>query len=143
VRSEFVDCVGDDAEVLVLACGPCHRHGVNDFRRPPKSSATSTAVQGELGISIDRTGEMPRITVESEGHTRAVLVVQRRVLGPAHPDSLDSQVNLAAIVANQGRVAEALPLLTAAIEGYRATHGPDHPMLVERTAIQSRLRGHS
>jgi tetratricopeptide (TPR) repeat protein len=95
--------------------------------------------RSNLAAALNARGRL----AESEGHTRAVLAVQRRVLGTAHPDSLDSQVNLAAIVANQGRVAEALPLLTAAIEGYRTTHGPDHPMLVELTAIQSRLRGHS
>jgi hypothetical protein len=33
-------------------------------------------------------------------------------------------VNLPAMMANQGRNAEAIPLLRDAIEGYRNTHGP-------------------
>jgi hypothetical protein len=37
-------------------------------------------------------------------------------------------------------VAEALPLLTEAIEGFRATHGPDHPMVHELTNVLAQLR---
>jgi hypothetical protein len=78
---------GDDAEVLVLACGPCHRRAVNDFRRPPKNRATFTTVQGEVGMSVDRTGEMPRITVDVPELLVLGLMLQseREELGDTHP----------------------------------------------------------
>ena len=59
-------------------------------------------------------------------HERA-LALQRRVLGPDHPDTLVSLNNLALAYYEAGRVDEALPLHEEA-RGGGGPLGPDHPL---------------
>jgi hypothetical protein len=78
---------------------------------------------------------------EAETRLAQVLEGYRRVHGPRHTATLDVQVDLAATMANQGRNADAVPLLRDAIEGYRSTHGPNHPLVRELAGILAQLGG--
>jgi tetratricopeptide (TPR) repeat protein len=98
--------------------------------------ADTLVTRGSLIAVLNARGRV----AEAERQAVEVLAVRQRVLGRHHPDTLGTQVDLAALRANQGRVAEALPLLTDAIEGYRATHGPDHPMVRELSGVAAQLR---
>ena len=50
-----------------------------------------------------------------------------RVLGPDHPDTLQSRNNLAAAYVAAGRAAEAIPLHERTLAGRERVLGPDHP----------------
>ena len=51
----------------------------------------------------------------------------KRVLGPAHPNTLTSAVNLATSLAKQGKYAEAERMLHAALASLQRVLGPTHP----------------
>ena len=63
---------------------------------------------------------------ESERLTSQTLV-QRRVLGAEHPDTISSMGNLAAIYEKQGSYAEAEPIAASVLAVKRRTLGSDHP----------------
>ena len=56
-----------------------------------------------------------------------LLADYERVLGPDHPDTLNSRNNLAAIYVAAGRSAEAIGLHEQTLADYERTLGPDHP----------------
>jgi eukaryotic-like serine/threonine-protein kinase len=58
---------------------------------------------------------------------RETLLIQRRVLGPEHPDTLNSMSRLAGIYSWQGRNAEAEKLERQALDIERRVFGPDNP----------------
>ncbi len=53
--------------------------------------------------------------------------IQRRVLGPAHPDTLRSMNRLGSILLDEGHLAEAEKLSSETLELRRRVLGPDHP----------------
>ena len=55
------------------------------------------------------------------------LADRERVLGPDHPDTLDSRDNLALAYQAAGRTDEAIPLHEQALAAYERVLGPDHP----------------
>src|SRR5262249_58237923 len=57
--------------------------------------------------------------------TRA-LDLQRRVLGPEHPETLTTQNNVAGLFLDQGKYAEAEPLYRQALEAQGRVLGPEH-----------------
>lgn len=59
-------------------------------------------------------------------HSQA-LAIQRRVLGPEHPDTFLSMGNLADAYARDGKYAEAEPLFNQTVEISRRVLGPEHP----------------
>ncbi|CUS15401.1 unnamed protein product, partial [Tuber aestivum] len=50
-----------------------------------------------------------------------------KVLGPDHPDTLESLNNLALVLRNQGKYGESEGMHRRAIEGFEKVLGPDHP----------------
>jgi hypothetical protein len=56
-----------------------------------------------------------------------LLADQERVLGPDHPDTLNSRNNLAEAYRAAGRAAEAIPLHERTLADREPTLGPDHP----------------
>ena len=56
-----------------------------------------------------------------------MIKAEERVLGPDHPDTLDSCYSLAAGLKEQGKTQEAKEFARRATEGARKTLGPDHP----------------
>jgi tetratricopeptide (TPR) repeat protein len=64
---------------------------------------------------------------ESRKLHEETLRIRRRVLGPAHPDTLESMNNLAATLFCQNRDAEARKLLEEVVEIRARTLGQDHP----------------
>ena len=55
------------------------------------------------------------------------LEIQRRALGPANPDTLRTEIALAATLANEGHDAEAEKLFRETLEIQRRVLGPEHP----------------
>jgi non-specific serine/threonine protein kinase/serine/threonine-protein kinase len=79
---------------------------------------------------------------EAEAINREVLEVRRRTLGPAHPDTLNSMNNLAAVYYRMGRHAEAVELLEDTWRRRCASPdlGPDHAAsLVTRNNLAGNL----
>ena len=56
-----------------------------------------------------------------------VMETRKGVLGQDHPDTLTSQANLAYTWKSQGRVAEAVTMLTYVVSSYAGLFGNDHP----------------
>jgi tetratricopeptide (TPR) repeat protein len=65
---------------------------MNLFPRRPETENTSTTIDGlgEVGISVDRTGEVPQITVNlsEQAALGLMLEAKRDELGDTHPDTL-------------------------------------------------------
>ena len=59
-----------------------------------------------------------------------VLAVRRRVLGPAHPDTLASMTDLAATLSAAGDHPAAITLLEQKVEQCRQAHGPQHQLTI-------------
>jgi hypothetical protein len=59
--------------------------------------------------------------------TREVLDTQRRMLGPEHPNALNTMGNLACSLSGQGRHAEAELMEREVLDIQRRMLGPEHP----------------
>jgi tetratricopeptide (TPR) repeat protein len=57
---------------------------------------------------------------------RESLAIRLKILDPNHPDVTTSQLNLAGVLQDLGRLDEAEPLIRQALEGDRQTHGEQH-----------------
>ena len=64
---------------------------------------------------------------EAEKLDRETLDIQRRVLGPEHPDTLMSMNNLATVLEHEGHYAEAEKLDRETLDIKRRVLGPEHP----------------
>jgi len=81
---------------------------------------------------------MERRYVEAEKLQRETLDIQRRVLGPNHPDTAMSTYNLGGIALHKGKRDEALSLLREAVD-----HGlaPNIALYLEKDPDLELLRG--
>ena len=86
------------------------------IRRPSKPSS-------RLGRTAYLQGKYP----EAEALFSQTLEIQRRVLGPEHPDTLNSMNNLASVYYSQGKYAQAEALDSQILEIRRRVLGPEHP----------------
>jgi hypothetical protein len=64
---------------------------------------------------------------EAIGLHERTLADRERVLGPDHPDTLQSRNNLATAYQDAGRAAEAIPLHERTLADLERVLGPDHP----------------
>jgi len=64
---------------------------------------------------------------EAEPLFNQALEIRRRVLGPEHPDTLDSMNFLGYLYRYSGRIPQAEVILNQVLEVNRRTHGPDDP----------------
>jgi tetratricopeptide (TPR) repeat protein len=71
---------------------------------------------------------------DSEQIFRETLEGQRRVLGPAHPDTLGNQTNLGWVLAQEGLVTESEQLLRATLKTAREALGAEHPFTLDAMA---------
>jgi tetratricopeptide (TPR) repeat protein len=55
------------------------------------------------------------------------LAIREKALGPDHPDTAASLINLAGLLYDQGELAAARPLYERAVEIWEKVRGPDHP----------------
>lgn len=62
---------------------------------------------------------------------REVLDAERRVLGPEHPDTLLTMNNLAGVLGDEGRNAEAEKMFRELVEIQTRVLGADHPQTAE------------
>ena len=69
------------------------------------------------------------------------LADSERILGPDHPDTLDSRNNLASAYQNSGRLEQAIPLFEQNLADRERILGPDHPdTLTSRNNLASTYR---
>src|SRR5438132_7995699 len=64
---------------------------------------------------------------EWEAEMREVIKLQEKVVGPEHPNTLESCYDFGVALQRQGRIKEAKEFATRAAEGARKVLGPDHP----------------
>ncbi|KAF2122709.1 hypothetical protein BDV96DRAFT_639276 [Lophiotrema nucula] len=68
-----------------------------------------------------------RLLSEAEKIHRLCLARRLRLLGPEDRITLQSKENLSIVLHEQGRIAEAEPLLRSTAQSYESTHGSNHP----------------
>ena len=78
----------------------------------------------ELALTMDHLGERR----DAHDLFADVLSRRRRLLGPAHPDTLLTAYHAAGLLADLGDLAAALAVDTETLDLARATLGPDHPL---------------
>ena len=62
---------------------------------------------------------------------RQSLAMEEKVIGPDHPDTALTALNLGVLLSREGRLTEAAVLCERALRSFEASLAPDHP----RTAI--------
>jgi serine/threonine protein kinase/tetratricopeptide (TPR) repeat protein len=87
-------------------------------------SREALTAQGQLVHILRHRGQLDAELLEMAKSATEGLA---RVLGPDHPDALDSRGNLALAYLDAGRTAEAIALHEANLKLRTAKHGPDHP----------------
>jgi tetratricopeptide (TPR) repeat protein len=89
-----------------------------------------------LAIALQSAGQLQ----EAEPIFRTILAEQRRKYGPNHPEVATAGFNLATLLADTGRKAEALALLRESVRVFTATLGAEHPRtrLARETLAASR-----
>lgn len=68
---------------------------------------------------------------EAETEEREVLKLDEKVLGPEHPDTLDTRANLAGALLHQGRYVEAETEARQVVRVDEKVHGAEHPSTLE------------
>ena len=97
-----------------------------EVRWVARREATSVEVAMTINILAVRHYDEGRYS-ESEPLFEEALGIRRRVLGPEHPDTLDSINDVANLYRRQGRYEEAEPLYDKALDVRRRVLGPEHP----------------
>ncbi len=71
-----------------------------------------------------------------------MLAIQKRMLGPEHPDTLTTASNLAIALFHQRKYAETQPLCAATLELQRRVLGPAHPNTLHTVSFFDQMRPH-
>ena len=90
------------------------------FAKQPEVEA---AIRNTIGQTYTDLGIYP----EARKQLERALDLQRRVLGPEHPDTLKSMNNLAVVYVHEGKYAQAEALDSQTLEIRRRVLGPEHP----------------
>ncbi len=85
----------------------------------PATLATMT----DLGFVYSAEGKASK----AEELFRSVLEIQRQLLGPTHPETLQCELNLAGLCFDQGRISEVESLLREIVAGSASSQGENHP----------------
>ena len=125
--------------LLVLLClvlqSPAPAQEIQDEKKPPAPAAKRTFTYEEQKLLDEVTKRANNAVAlygqgknaEAENEFRAMLILQKRVLGTAHPDTLTSQSLLAAVLDDQGRHAEAEKEFRAVLAIRERVLGAEHP----------------
>ena len=70
-------------------------------------------------------------TAQAEALSSQTLEIQRRVLGPEHPDTLESMSNLADSYGGQGKYAKAEALFNQSLKIASHVLGPENPTTLD------------
>jgi tetratricopeptide (TPR) repeat protein len=81
-------------------------------------------------VSYTQRWTNPAVDTNPEPIAREVAAARRRVLGPAHPDTIGSELLLSMILTQQRRFAEAVPLAQQVVARADAHLGPHHGLTV-------------
>jgi serine/threonine-protein kinase len=112
----FRETLGIQTRVL----GPEHQ---DTLRSRISLTNTLSGCSAWSGCGSDLTAR----AAEVEALERETLGIQTRVLGPQHPDTLKSRMNLAVTIASQGRKAEAEAFGRETLGIQTRVLGPEHP----------------
>jgi non-specific serine/threonine protein kinase/serine/threonine-protein kinase len=97
-----------------------------------KEPEVEASIRDTIGTTYYSLGVYPEAWKQLE----RALELRRKVLGPQHPDTLDSMESLANNYEKEGRYPEAEALFSQELEIFRRVRGPEHP---ETLAHMSRL----
>jgi serine/threonine-protein kinase len=103
----------------------------------PEIQARLMATMGNVYFNLG-------LYAEAEQQAKRALETRRRVLGPEHPDTLQSMTSLAQASSRQGRLAEAEALHRETLDIQKRVLGPEHPDTLESmngVAIVALARG--
>ena len=64
---------------------------------------------------------------DAEADMREVIKLREKVIGPDHPDTLESYYDFASGLRDRGKIQEAKEFARRAAKGARKVLGPDHP----------------
>ena len=109
-------------EVLDHAAKKMDAGGVKDPR-----------IQASLMDTLGDVYQSAGLPASAQPQFERALEIQRRVLGPEHPDTLTSMGGLALAIYSQGRYAEAEKLLRETVRLRSLVLGPEHPRTLEST----------
>ncbi|HEY1725293.1 MAG TPA: toll/interleukin-1 receptor domain-containing protein [Steroidobacteraceae bacterium] len=133
VLSDSLSHLGD-LETLQADFGPgekSYREAIafESAQRPtPQNRAALAKSLHGLGVALQREGR----DADAEQSFRAALELQRRVLGPAHPDIAATLQDLAKVIDDEGNLKTAIPVMQQALDMQRQLNGTQpEPRLAE------------
>ena len=95
---------------------------------PPDTDTQTTAyLLNQAGLFLNNQGQPGR----AAGYLQRALADRARVLGPDHPDTLESRDNLAGAYEAAGDLGRAIPLFEQTLADRARVLGPDHPDTLE------------
>ncbi|MFT5205253.1 MAG: serine/threonine protein kinase/Tfp pilus assembly protein PilF [Phycisphaerales bacterium] len=109
-----------DKELMILVLSKAAESVGEKFEEQPLVEAEIRSVIGNTYVALGKYDEAASHLVEA-------LAVRRRVLGDAHPDTLDSINNMGVLLYYQGKYDEALPYYVEALKTKRRVLGDAHP----------------
>ena len=77
---------------------------------------------------------------DAEADLREVIKLREKVIGPEHPDTLESCYILANGLARQNKIPEATAFAQRAAEGAHKVLGPDHPFTKKYEKLLAELQ---
>ena len=92
-----------------------------------KDSAGVALRLNALGVLLDPKEGIPML--------ERALAIDRKQLGERHPETSVVEANLAGVLLDAGRTAEAFKLAAAAVAGLESTMGPSHPRVASALSI--------
>ncbi|MFH0983178.1 MAG: serine/threonine-protein kinase, partial [Planctomycetota bacterium] len=103
--------------------------------RAAESLGTQLGSQPELEAALRNTIGMTYIGLglyaQAEPHLRSARSTRSRLLGETHPETLETQTNLAATLKELGQLPEAEALVQHTLETRRSGLGPDHRLTLD------------
>ena len=85
-------------------------------------------LRGRAAWFLNELGDSP---AQAIGVAEPLLADQEQILGPDHPDTMQSRSNLAVAYRDAGRAAEAIPLHERTLADRERILGPDHPSTMQ------------
>ena len=93
------------------------------------------SIRMRMGITNHNRGQ----DALAERQLSRALTLQKKFLGPEHPDTLETMAELAWTLLDQGKLTEATPLMESRMEISRRVNGPEHEVTLDAARALSSL----
>jgi tetratricopeptide (TPR) repeat protein len=116
------------------------RSGAATLYRKALAKEEEAAGKNSAGVALDMNALSKLVDApEAISLLERALAIDRRVLGAGHAETATTEANLAGLLADTPRNAEAIGLATEALKVFEQTVGPEHP----RTAVAASILGYA